>query len=345
MCIYVFLLELISFIYYHFSLYGYLISLVYFYKLVFLFCLYFFLSSGISNDKITGQELCRYMIISGLMYSFILITSTLLGISESTYYEGSFGTKGLFSSGNGLSLFLGVCAALALKQLSRKKRTVDFLVFIFLFIAATIVGTKASIVFFIFNSLFFFFFVKWPVKIIISISVVFLIFYFEIDQLLSLVFEVIIERYQKSESLIAFLSSGRDTYYSNALKEYNTDGIRFVRFLFGAGGFVSFRSRSASFLVLDTLERDVLDIFFMYGILGLSFYFFYYIRNIIHLIKSNELYFFSIFTMIFVYSAIAGHVVFNSMSGVTLVIIPLIVLSKHKKDENEDRHGSPQYFI
>jgi hypothetical protein len=82
----------------------------------------------------------------------------------------------------------------------------------------------------------------------------------------------------------------------------------------------------------DTLETDFFDIFFFYGVLGLSLYIVFFILSLIRAINNRNYFNGFIFFLVFVYSAVAGHVLFNSMSVVSLVL--LYFFSTRKSDFN-----------
>jgi len=318
----VILLELISYLIFHNNLTGFLLSIVNFYKIFYLFNSYIFFLFLLKRSRITKKDLMDLFIRSGFLYASILIITTIFGMNTETYYEGSFGTKGVFASGNGLSVYLGAVSSISIFKTNSTRKKYDFFISLILVISSTIIGTKASIIFLLFNSLYIFILSNKFLKLLELCIVLLLVFY--LRELFMVIFAVIIERYEKSESLIAFFSSGRQDYIVDALKQWKTDGLYSFRIFFGAGSYTSFRSSINEMRVFDTLERDIYDIFFMYGLIGVFFYFFYYFLSVIKIGFSNML-ILLVFTMVFGYSFMAGHVVFNSMSGTCLVIIPLLV--------------------
>lgn len=326
-------LEIIQFIYFGTTIYAYLVGLVQIFKVIYILTIYLYLTNALDRKYIDRDILTSGIIYSGLMYAVILLSTTVIGINTPTYVEGSFGTKGVFASGNGLSVYLGAISSIALYYMFKEYSLKRLIIFLTIFISCILVGTKASIVFLLTNTFFIFYYSKKRVKVILILLGI--LFVVKFHELFFIVFEVIIRRYENSDSLKAFLSSSRDLYIKNAISQYSLTGIKSLRIFFGSGAFVSFRSSLYQMDVFDTLERDLYDIFFMYGIIGLLFYIFIYIKVVLNLLRKKMYYFMILFTMIFGYSATAGHVVFNSMSGLTLIYCPLLghVFSNIKGEE------------
>lgn len=296
-----------------------------FYKVVYLLALFYFLKNLVNKNIITFKEILDYMISSGLMYAIILICTTLLGLNTSTYTEGTFGTKGVFASGNGLSVYLGFSSALGIWNSIKYKNRI--LVALFLCIASTLVGTKASIVFLFLNLGILFY--HSPVVLKLFLFILFLIVINYISDIFIQVFDVIIYRYKNSENIFTFLASSRDSFVIDAFKQYDIEGIKSLRLFLGSGAFVSFRSDVSVMNGFDTLENDFFDILFMYGIIVLTFYLLFQIRYCVMAVKIKQYHLALIFFCICFYSLWAGHSVFNSMSGTGLAVVPVLIYSAY----------------
>lgn len=321
---YIGILEFFAALFYRTPMYGLLYGFVQLYKVFYLMLCFFFLKQLIMKNRINSIVLIQFTLNSAIIYSVILILSTVLGINSSTYATGTFGTKGLFASGNGLSIYLGFSSFIAFYNYFKCNRKLSQLLSCFLiWFSATIIGTKASIAFLFLNTVVIFYYSKLPTKIlfifIISFSFSFLINRF------SIVFDVIIHRFNQSDNLLAFLSSGRDLYRDFAFKLYDTSGVKAFRIFFGSGAFVSFRTNLSDMIVFDTLERDFYDVFFMYGINILLIYILFIIRYSLEGVLKKRLYFTIGFFCVAGYSLFAGHTLFNTMSGLGLVIFPLLI--------------------
>lgn len=328
-CFYVFIIELISFIYYQTPFYGWSIGIVQLYKVIYLFSIYFYLKELLKDKIISFSELLNRIVGSGFVYSLILVFTTILGFNSPTYSNGTFGSKGVFASGNGLSIFLGCISSIALYQYIIRKNKKNLFTFIFIWLSATLVGTKASIVFLLLNSLILFVYGKTITKLVFILAFFFLwVILFDIFKI---IFDVIIHRYQNSESLKSFLASGRDNYIKDAFLQYEINGLQSIRIFFGSGAFVSFRSNIDDMRVFDTLENDFFDIFFMYGVNGILLYFIIILKNIFRRNTNKQSLLKLIFICVCSYSLIAGHTLFNSMSGVCLIYLPLLLYSIQEK--------------
>lgn len=136
------------------------------------------------------------------------------------------------------------------------------------------------------------------------------------------VFDVIIKRYQNSDSLIAFLTSERLYFVQDAFSSLIAQGIDVLRLLIGGGSYMSFQQPDDELIKYDMLEMDIADMFFMYGALGLLFYLAFFIRGA-SLFKGTAFIMY-VWLIIFSHSVLAGHVVLNGMN-VTLLSYLLAV--------------------
>lgn len=321
---YIIFLELTVCLYYKTPTYGLLYGFVQLYKVLYLILCFFFLNELLVKKQLFAIDLIHLIVKSAIIYSVILITTTILGINSSTYSSGAFGTKGVFASGNGLSIYLGFSSFIAAFYYFKCGRNIKQLItFLLLWLSDTIIGTKASIAFLFINTIVILFYSKPKYRILllvlIAISFTFLLNRF------SIIFEVIIHRYKQADNIFAFLASGRDGYRDNAFKLYNTSGIKAMRLFFGSGAFVSFRTNLSDMKVFDTLERDLYDVFFMYGLNMLFVYLLFLARYFFYGVLHNKKYFSIGFACVAGYSLLAGHTLFNTMSGLGLVFFPLLI--------------------
>lgn len=310
---------------FHQNLSGLLVGIVYANKIVFVLLVYFALKKV---SHIYGlKKIVEFFVISACIYSLLLITTTLLGISTSTYYTG-IGSKGVFASGNGLSLYLGASSLIALYYFGKKKSPLYLIPYVLIF-SSLFVGTKASLIFFILFAFVIYIRMKIYIKIPIAIAISSMIIY-NFNYLLesfNFIFDVLVNRYNNSDSVFHFLASGRDQILALALSEFNVDGINALRVLTGYGVFTSYRSLYSITSGFDTLESDFLDIFFMYGTVGLLFYLSIFCKTLLRSFYSRDLALIFSVLGVFGYSFIAGHVIFNAMSSLVLCIVVFISLN------------------
>lgn len=298
-------------------------------KLTFPLVLYFLLNEACREYG--ANSIVEIFVLSGLCYSVILLIAYLMGVGFNTYDEGAFGFKGPFASGNGLSLFLGGISLISLYYSNVLKNNFYLLVSFLIVASSLIVGTKGSIIFLIAYSLLFLMGVgkKYAILVLISSLIFFLYFNEKIFEIFNIVFDVIVVRFNASDSILEFLASSRDGYVADAFGGLKLDNLFILRLIFGMGAIVSFMDPT-KVTEFDTLETDFFDVFFFYGVFGLFLYIFFFISAIYMIFRCGNYFVGCIFVLVFSYSALAGHVLFNSMSVATL-ILPYVMLRNDGK--------------
>lgn len=322
--IYFFVIELYgSFI--HLNQSGFLFGLVNLSKFAYLYLIFLVLDDYFSKD--TTSAVCflgKVIKWNLLIISMSLIFSTITGIGNSTYSFG-FGTKSFFASGNGLGVYIGVMTLVSIYlKKSNLYENISLTVLLIISFSIALIGSKAAFVF----SLICISTVIWFSKyraigiIIIALGVVFGSYY--LIEAFSVVFDVIVKRYENSSNLIEFLGSGRHDYVTGAFSELFSQSDAVFRLIFGGGAFLSFQAPSLM-RGYDTLETDVFDVLFMYGIVGLVFLLSIYTYILCRLRKDKVLFLSA--TLCILHSILAGHVIFNGMSSLCVVV--LFVLSRY----------------
>jgi hypothetical protein len=295
-------------------------------KIFYLLMLYLLLRKLLDGKYYTIDDLLDYIIKNGMICVFLLIFTTIIGINLTTYGEGTFGSKGLFPSGNGLGVYLGGVSLISLIKLNKMRSFNNFISSAALIIGVLLIGSKTSIIFLLID--FFFisrYILKYTSLFFIPILIIVVMKYLDFFRI---IYDVILFRYERSKSLFSFFASMRDNYVVNAFNEYEINGLFAIRIFTGLGAFISFRKPSHKILPYDTLETDFFDIFFMYGAIGLFFYL--AIIGII-LFKAYKCRYPGVLLFSFAvlgHSLIAGHCLFNAMSGVLIVFA--IILGEYK---------------
>lgn len=312
-------------VFYDNSFYAFSYGLLNIFKVTYLWLFFLCFDTFIKNQYVTLTELLHLFKLNGLICVSLIFLTMILHLSQPTYYEGTFGSKGLFLSGNGMSLYLGAISFLSLIIAKQEGGRKNYLQALYMIAGSTIIGTKASIIFLLINFLYFCFAVVKHGKIFVfGFSLVLFIINFSFFET---VFDVIVSRFKNKGNLFTFLMSARDGFVKDALAHFSTDGFLAIRIFTGLGAFLSFREPGTK-LPFDTLENDVFDIFFMYGLIGLFFYISVIVYCFDKLLKKRQSIWLIFSSTIFVYSMIAGHSVFNQTSG---ILIPLCVLiSKYR---------------
>lgn len=256
-----------------------------------------------------------YFITLSMIFAFV----TQTGIST---YGWGWGTRGYFASGNGIGVYIGVATLIGFHLFNcfnLQYKEIKILLFMLTSIVALILlGTKTSVIFsFILlvsvtlhiKALRFILFLSLPL-LINSIGGGFL-------KLFDL-FSVLSSRYAQSESFSAFIFSGRDDYVSNAFAVFFNSDPSIFRYIFGAGAYASYQD-VRNVIFFDTLETDLFDIFFMYGLFGASIYLLIFL--ILFLRGWRYPFVFLPSVLLFSHSLFAGHVLQN---GLVCLLVPVL---------------------
>jgi hypothetical protein len=303
------------------------------FKIIYLIVIYLSFKKMIETKKVNVDDLVDYMIINGIICVMLIFTTRLLHFDMATYRSGTFGSKGLFASGNGVGLYIGGISLISLIKLKQNIK-LKYIIFALILITGNLyIGTKASFIFLLIDLLFVLFYILFEKSRLIFVLSILLIsmLFIKYMHILKIFFDVIILRYEKSDNIFVFLASGRDNYVINAFKEFYYKDTLFFRIFTGLGAFISFRNPYRNNYYFDTLETDFFDIFFMYGIIGLLIFLFLYIKILYNAIKNKIKGIFIFSFLVLSYSIIAGHCLFNAMSGV--LIVYAAILSRYKQVE------------
>lgn len=314
----------------HTSIFGYIIGVIYGSKLIYLLLLFLTLYYLYRNNEIDFNSLLKYIQKYVLVMALLLIIPFSLGIGFNTYYEGTFGTKGFFAAGNGLGIFMGVGIMLSVYYWQYTRSKYSLLISIIIIFATVIIGTKTAFIFSLTGLLSIVLYLKSryiSYFILVTVTTLIIFYYQEITDSLEIIFDVIFLRLQNNDSFISFLMSNRDVYFQDAISSICYDGMYILRLVFGFGVYVSFRDPLSTLQGMDTLESDFADIFFMYGLLVLFMYIFILIKINIRFLLKKQFFLGLVFLMLSLHSLLAGHVLFNGMSGLMLPFLILLALT------------------
>ena len=310
--IYLLIIEISSFLYTQ-SINAYMSGINYSMKILYIY-LFYCIVSAISKkvDDSYSLRLIDIYLFSACLYSLGIMIPTFLGIGIGSYSEGTFGQKGLYSSGNSLNVFLGISFCISL--LRKNKDYWEAIQCLLLLSAIILLGTKTAFLFIIVGLLIFLRSKSYKVRVfsVISVFVLFLYCFNDIAMLLGNIYDVVFYRFENRDDLLTFILSGRNDYISDAFMSFFQSNWWPLKLLFGGGAFLSFRDEYFVGMQFDTLEMDLFDIFFMYGVVGLTVY----ILVIVYALKicnrvSKVLSF--LFFLFFFHSVLAGHVVFDGL--------------------------------
>lgn len=280
--------------------------------------------------RVETDRLLRVFVLSAIMYAVPILVGIVFSVGFDTYATG-FGSKGLFASGNALSVTLGAGFALAI-TLDQRISTAQSLISVLVLALATFsIGTRGAYAF---------------VLVVLLLAVVggwrrvalfpaivgsgFVAFRNLDSVVASRVFRVITTRFSNA-SFITFLFSGRDQKLITGLEALVDRRSLLIPVLFGSGSYMSFRTTPASEFQL--IEQDWADAFFFYGALGLVFYvaFLGYATGVaVKGAKNGYWAGAAVIILVVVHSLLAGHVVFNMMS-MTAFSSVLAILSRYDR--------------
>jgi hypothetical protein len=105
-----------------------------------------------------------------------------------------------------------------------------------------------------------------------------------------------------------------------------------VRFFTGGGSILSFQKLDN--FKYDTLETDLFDIFFMYGIAFALIYLFIIFYFLYKTLEQKKYILFLLFLLMSFHSIMAGHIIFNAMSFIIVILLMPLVLDKTIYEKN-----------
>lgn len=313
--------------FWHQNLIGTLYGLVVASKLIYLVLLTTLLTAYIRSER-DFILLAEYLRFGLLLVATLLFTSLIFGLGKSTYGAG-FGTKGYFSSGNGLGIYLGTMTAFLICTRHRGLLHTGSPTILYVIAATMAIGSKTALLLGLINCLLLIVSMRsrWILLFFIATGAYF--FVGPIVDAARTVFDVIFRRFDNAQNFVFFLASGRLDYVLDAWHTLKDQDVGIWRLLFGMGAFVSYQS-PLSVKAFDTLETDLFDLLFMYGAVAVFIYLAAFLFSLFALRRSGV--FILPLAMLFLHSILAGHVVFNGMSvhamAVALACIGFLASSK-----------------
>lgn len=289
------------------------------YRLAYIWLLFTVLKFYARNDILILGRFLKYNVV---LISSSIIFAHFTEWGNSTYGHG-FGTKGFFASGNGLGIYIGSATLILMCMRYYRIYTDSSIWPVLLGLSSVLlIGSKTALLMAVLIILFGVWFSKYRMIYILLLTAFTVFLLPNIIIFARVVFDVIIKRYQNSDSLIAFLTSERLYFVQDAFSSLIAQGIDVLRLLIGGGSYMSFQQPDDELIKYDMLEMDIADMFFMYGALGLLFYLAFFIRGA-SLFKGTAFIMY-VWLIIFSHSVLAGHVVLNGMN-VTLLSYLLAV--------------------
>lgn len=330
--LYLCLVEFIVFIF-HQSFQGLLIGLVFSYKFIFPVFVFFALQKVFQNFNYAESDIVKlvYKFSSVIVISFLIgnLIAIRVGIASSF-----FRSSGLFSSGNGLGVLLGVFSLIILYGFDKKYLTKRKHKYIYYLILACLllISTKASAIFLIINLLVLLVRLSLVYKIMIytSVAIFIIAFYKYLIEFLNISFELVIWRFDNKTSWANFLLSAREDFITNAMLSFNDTKYIYLRAIFGAGSFLSYESPTNFTLLYKMMEMDSFDTFFMYGIVGIIVYIIVMYYCLVKTFQKSKILAFATIAL-FLHSIFAGHTMYDGLAVMVVVFIFLLIQENEKK--------------
>lgn len=336
--LYLVALELFNFLF-HEDVWGLSVGVTYSYKTAFGLLMYYAIDKYIEKQFVSLRTVIDWIISSGVIYSAIVLISNIGGFSFGSYGD-TLGSRGVFASANGLGIYVGICSLLTIYRCHNRSQNRYILYYILMSHVMLGLMTRAAVGLF-FIGLFLWFLrlplkYKLPVWCIAGITV--WILWSPISKVMMASTEMISYRYFSSDvSLHSLFIGGRQYLFDRAATQFATDGILWYRIILGGGYFLSFRNPfNLDYSISSILEADLWDVFYMFGIIGLIVYagLFFYGLSFSGGKKGTADYILKIaWSMLFLHSALAGHVLQNGMS-VMILVCTLIILKYRNRNES-----------
>ncbi|WP_158074976.1 hypothetical protein, partial [Salinivibrio sp. PR919] len=316
----------------HWNLNALLFGLITSSKIVYVsFCLILF--SELAQRRILSLSCFeRWMVIYGTVVSIFVLLAYTSGFHIANYSKG-IATRGLFISGNGLGVVIGSCALVLIHRL-RSFGIIALFHISLLLVTTALIGTKAALVFSLFSA-------SYLSLKIVSRHPIFFIFtacvfsYYLVSPLLEIlnsVFENIIFKFNKIDNKWTLLASSRDVFIIDAFKQVTWNSFYAIRLLTGAGGYFGYLDPLGNFSSMrKLLENDLFELFFCYGLFAVLSYIILYLYGVVKALFYKCFFYFFLFSLIFMHSISAGHVVFNGTSSIMLALTFGAIISQTTK--------------
>jgi hypothetical protein len=306
------------------SINGFLFGIITVYRVVYLVLLMQVLAHMFTTCP---SLVFRYLKLNLIIIAGSIILSYVLGVGFSTYGWGA-GTKGFFASGNGIGLYVGILTLFLISLSFYYSRFRIHPVVIFMSISALLlIGSKTGFIFAMLSILALMLRSKYRVYLIPMLLLMFISSYNQLIIIITSFLDVVISRFANADSFLDFMASSRITYVLEALEIFHSNDPSVLRYLFGAGAYLSFQE-AGSILRFDTLETDFFDMFFMYGFLGIFLYCGFIVYGIFKF--RSHFYFILVWLMLASHSILAGHVLLNAMSLSLIAILMAVALNLNK---------------
>ncbi|MFT7008469.1 MAG: hypothetical protein ACJAXJ_003009 [Colwellia sp.] len=305
----------------HMNLIAFLYGIVFSIKILFSLCCYYYVAYWLNFDKKRTIYVINKMITYGTIVSLLVLAAYFSGFHISNYQLG-IATRGLFISGNGLAIVLGI-STIFLVHFNKKITIFIFMHILLLLITTALLGTKASLVFLLVALTLLSIKLAKQAPLITTVIAFFVGIYLLLPliELLSDLFENIIFKFNNIDDKLHFIASSRDRFIQDAFNEMDVTSFNALRILFGGGAYYAYTDYSTSAVIVrKALENDLFELFFSYGIFIMITYLAIFTYALKQCLNKGNIVIAIALSLIFLHSITMGHVLFNGTSAITYAL-------------------------
>ncbi len=344
--LYILFIELSSFFVIHHNPKGIFIGFNWSTKIIYAVMLGLFLYNMVNDGILNFESLLLKFRTTVIIYALVIFIPFWFGIGNPTYgrYSQTFGKMGFLANGNGAGTLQGIGSILSLYIFMSKKTLKNFLLYLLNLSTCYIIATKGTLLYTVINALLWFWYARFYIKLLILAAIGFIFSQLSGNILYTIFksYDVIRYRYERAPDFFSFLFSGRDLYITEAVNSYNINDFAFFRLLTGFGAFTSYRNTSYSFSDTQSryfLEAEMFDMFFMYGLIGWFLYMLFFTLTLIMAIRNRRFHYLLPWVLCWFYSMFAGHMLFNGMSILGIMVLFVLIIQPAQPNCLYDRYN------
>lgn len=255
-----------------------------------------------------------------VLFPLTIIVPYLFGFGFQTYGSGSVGYKGFYYAQNDLCFVLSLLFFFSCGRIVKKISFSNVIKLISLAFCIILLGMKSGYLL-LAVSIFYWllkgdFSSKSKAVLIGAIMLLGLLFFGLSADSINSVFERWIYFWKKSENFLMFLSSGRIGRIPQVAFSLANSDISPFWILFGSGTVYS------DFVYpFGLIEMDPFDLFFQYGLIGITFFSVYYGSFLTCRLPKNKKYYRFALVMSLIMSLLAGHVLNSALSSMVFAVL------------------------
>lgn len=258
-----------------------------------------------------------------------IIIPYILGLGFSTYYDTGY--KAFYYATNAITYFLIILFLLNMMKLMEKVTAFRIVQMVMTAVAIAMIGTKSGYVFFVVILLVTVFlqfrknFVKGFLSVIGTFTGVIAGAYLIVKVYSEELAKIYLRHsyfFQQSDSLLAFITTGRSDRIFNYYSYIKNSDHYLLRLIFGSGYSIE--------TTLGSIEMDYFDAFFMFGIFGLSLVIWFTIYMFRKREKQKNGLVLMAYVITIVFSIFGGHVWDNALSSTCFAMVCCILISERK---------------